>query len=321
MEEFGGLAFDEEDLNTILNDNPSILDDLPSTSTPTTEDDWVKLLNLKKNHSRISLHGVIMNEYLHGKCAPSGLIVTTAPRLFLTDKEFVRNWALIAWRCTRDWLILIIKTAKKTADALLIEIQVLEGQINAAIRPVIYKKNLDEANKTNKEYRDNILLNKVEKFKKDLARFSMESAYPYLSDTYVAPTTNSKGRRYGSNYSSSGSDSGSSDQGNPNAGPNFSTRGRGFQRRANRGRGAQQYPNPGQWWPPGPWNYHQGPMGPPPMGHPMPMYPPNPAFYYDQSFLWQGRGRNRGKRRGQQTVNWAPQTGSVTGPTSGTATS
>lgn len=301
MADFGGLGFDDEFLSSILSENPSMLDQIP-TPAPAIVGDWETILNLKKSHSRTIIHGQIMAEYLHGKCSPTGLIVTNAPRLFLTDKVFVKDWSLIAWRCTRDWLILIITTAKRIADAILVEIQILEGQIKTTLTTKRFEKQLEDSNKANKEYKDPIFLAKIEKFKKDLAKFSHEKVYPYTSDNYTPTDTNKPKHTAGSSYATSSETESSGSE----SGDNSQPRGRGRGNRPNR-----RYNNrgnmyqTGSWWPPAPWGY---PQFPPPMSH----YPMQPQYFENQAFLGQGRGWNRGRRRGQNQVQWSDNQDSTT---------
>lgn len=292
-----GLTFDDDILQAVLTANPSIFDTNSASAMPPL-DDWKGILDLKKRQTRISIHGTIMAEYLRNDCAPMGLIVTNAPRLFLDDKTFLRDWSLIAWRCTRDWLILIISTAKRVADALLVEIQTLEGQIKATVSHIIFKKSSDDSNKTNREYKDNILSSKIDKFRKDLAKFTLEKVYPYTKADYVPPQFSRRGRKLGSDYSSTDSDSTEGEGSGRDTARNSGRRGnRG---RGRRGMGGQQYQQ-GPWWPPAPWGFQQVPGYPP-----MPPFPPQnmQSMYNYQPFLGQGTRHNRGKRRGQNQVRW-----------------
>ena len=89
--------------------------------------------------------------------------MTNAPRIFLNDLIFRRDWAAIAWRCTDDWLVLIIKTAKRLSEKLEGEIKISEDLLKTTIDIRSFKKRLEEINSNMTEYRDYLTSTKIKK--------------------------------------------------------------------------------------------------------------------------------------------------------------
>lgn len=121
-----GHSYGEDVVAEILK-TPSLLDTEGNMVGSSAQGDWNSLAALKKLQVKIALHGTIMTLYLRANSAPNCLIVQTAPRIFLDDPVFRREWSQITWKCTRDWLILIIGTAKRLSEALIIKINIAEN--------------------------------------------------------------------------------------------------------------------------------------------------------------------------------------------------
>lgn len=296
MAENQGLSYTSAEVDEIMSDLSVFADANIAQSISTTKD-WENLTEMKRNRIRTILHGTILKEYLSNSMAPKGLLVSNAPRIFLEDEAFRKDWAAIAWHCTHDWIVLILKTALRLSEKIQVEIQVTESHMKTTITG--FKKKLDELNKEMTDYKDNLTQQKVQKFHKDLKRFSYTKAYPY-SDPEFTPQSKEEDTSDASSNASSNTSNSSINSGGSNSKP----RGRG------RGRGQ------GNWS-----HYAPVPMqGPPdPYYHPqnMPMYGWQPPFQqpffqpnpYTPPFLYRG-GRGRGKRRNQNQgaqVHWAAE--------------
>ena len=125
------------------------------------------------------------------------------------------DWSKIAWHCTRDWMVLIIKTAACLSAELLEKIQVDDSKIKSLGLPGGFKKKLEELNKEVKEYNDYLLDSKLTKLKKDVKKFSMEKVSPYIKEDYIAKPTDSDNDNSTSGSESSGSDRGDDRQSYP----------------------------------------------------------------------------------------------------------
>ena len=208
MAEHQGLSFTDEEVATLL-EGSSLLDDVTMVQSLAQSDDWDSLSDLKRLEVKTAIHGLILKEYLRKDTAPRGLLLTIEPHIFLTDIIFRKEWALISWRCTRDLMVLIIKTANRLSEELLGQIQNLEQKLKG-LGP--YKKKLEEINKEVKEYKDYLLQAKITKLKKDITKFSLEKIYPYTKEDYVPKWKEDNGSEsdtLSSDGHSSGSNSGS----------------------------------------------------------------------------------------------------------------
>ena len=112
MAENSGLGFMEEEVASLL-EGGSLLDDVTIVQSLTQSDDWDSLSDLKNLEVKTKIHGIIMEEYLRKNTAPCGLLLSIEQHIFLTDVIFRKEWALISWRCTRDLMVLIAKTANR----------------------------------------------------------------------------------------------------------------------------------------------------------------------------------------------------------------
>lgn len=126
-----------------------------------------------------------MTEYLRANIAQNGLLLSNFLQLFLEDATLKKEWSLVAWKCTRDWLILIINTAKRLADALLIKIQIAEGALKTDILITAYKTKLAVINNDISEPKEYLMKQKITKLQKDIKKFDKEKVYPYLKENYI----------------------------------------------------------------------------------------------------------------------------------------
>ena len=310
MAELPSLSFNDADISAILASAP-LLQDVNIPDSIIQSDDWQKLNDLKKEQIRTVLHGLIMTEYLRSNIAPKGLIVNTAPYIFLHDMVFRLDWSKISWHCTRDWIVLIIKTATRLSDALLIQIQTLESQIKSMGIPAIFKKKLEELNQNITEFKDYLLQSKIKKLKKDVKNFTLEKLHPYTSKDYVISIT-STGSQDSDSVSSEGS-TGSSD----------SYRAQGYSKNRGRFRGPRFYHNQ-QPLNPGFMPYSH--MVPPPFFQPYQAPPPmwgipphnvpfqRPFFEPQQPFLGRGQHFQRTRRREGRKVHWETNLDQQQGP-------
>lgn len=185
------------------------------TQASTQVEGWDTFTELKKSQVKTILHGAILTEYLRANSAPQGLLVVNETLIFLGDATFRKDWSLIAWKCTRDWLSLIINSAK-ISDALLVQIHISENNLKTLIQHTVFKKKLEETNIEVNEYKDYPARSKINKLQKALKRFSRERVYPYVSDEYAKQkeTQNTKRNtpnRRDTDSSSSGSESSDND--------------------------------------------------------------------------------------------------------------
>ncbi|KAJ1162150.1 hypothetical protein NDU88_002626 [Pleurodeles waltl] len=183
MSDLQGLSFDDSVVQEILQ-TPSILGDENSGPSSGTREDWTKLSALKKELLKTVLHGTIMTEYLRANISPNGLIVTNVPRIFLQDLQFRIDWSQISWKCSRDWLILIINTSKRLADSITVQISITEAAIRTTVQLAQFKSRLAEINLELNETKEYLTRQKINKLQKDIKRFSKEKIYPYTKDDY-----------------------------------------------------------------------------------------------------------------------------------------
>ena len=94
-----------------------------------------------------------MTGYLKANAAPRGLLVRNEPFIFQKCLAFKKDWSLISWYSTRDWLALIIKTATRLSDELEVEIQTIEIRLRANQATVGFKKRLEEMNRNMSEFK------------------------------------------------------------------------------------------------------------------------------------------------------------------------
>lgn len=85
-----------------------------------------------------------MLEYLWAGVIPQGLRIKNIPGLFVQLKAFLDKWSMIANRCSRDLMMLIVETAKEMLQELISETLELENKIknNTAVDEA--KKKLEE---------------------------------------------------------------------------------------------------------------------------------------------------------------------------------
>ncbi|KAJ1154717.1 hypothetical protein NDU88_007460 [Pleurodeles waltl] len=163
---------------------PSILGDENSGPSSGMKEDWTKLSSLKRELIKTILHGTIMTEYLRTNISPNGLIVTNVPRIFLQDLQFRLDWSQISWKCTRDWLILIINTSKRLADSITVQISITETAMKTTVQLSQFKSRLAEINLELNETKEYLTRQKINKLQKDIKRFSKEKIYPYTTSDY-----------------------------------------------------------------------------------------------------------------------------------------
>ncbi|KAJ1109637.1 hypothetical protein NDU88_006997 [Pleurodeles waltl] len=183
MSDLQGLSFDDSMVQAILQ-TPSILGDESSGPSCGTKEDWTKLSALKKELIKTVLHGTIMTEYLRANISPNGLIVTNVPRIFLQDLQFRLDWSQISWKCTRDWLILIINTSKRLADSITIQISITEAAMKTTVQLAQFKSRLTEINTELNETKEYLTRQKINKLQKDTKRFNREKVYLYTKGDF-----------------------------------------------------------------------------------------------------------------------------------------
>ena len=304
-----GLTYTDEEVQNILS-GPSLLTGVDIPRVISQASDWDKLTYHRKEQIRVILHGVIMTEYLRENKAPRGLLVSNAPRIFLADYIFRKDWAAIAWRCTRDWLVLIIKTAKRLADQLEIQIKISEDLLRTSIDIRQFKKKLEEITNNLSEFKEFLTNTRIERLRKDMKRFSYEKVYPYSSLDFEVPID--KDQDFSDlDTNTSGSDHSDNEE--------FDKRSRSNNRSRNRRRGrswSRHWSDNSHFVPQ--YNYQLNFPNPNFYGWGTPYQPgfmPRPPFTTpDQTFpfLEQGRGRNAGRRRGNRRVQWQDNQEGVT---------
>ncbi|KAJ1199407.1 hypothetical protein NDU88_003243 [Pleurodeles waltl] len=179
-----GLTFDDEEVTAILS-APSLLGDTALSKKLSQLGDWDTLVELKRTQVKTILHGAILAEYLRSNTAPNGLIVSNEPRIFLEDLEFRKDWALIA----QNWLILIIKTATRLSEAILIQIKTSENNLKTGASILSFKKKLEETNKNMNEYRP--IVSAIGSILEPLSQFCDVFLQPLVKQipTYLKDTT------------------------------------------------------------------------------------------------------------------------------------
>ena len=112
-------------------------------------------------------------------------LVKNVPYIFLNDLQFKKDWSLVSWHCTRDWIVLIIKTATRLCNDLKIEISTIEVRLRASQAFVGIKNRLEELNKSMEEFETTLRNSKIVKLHKDIKKFSRERVYPYIREDYI----------------------------------------------------------------------------------------------------------------------------------------
>ncbi|KAJ1176906.1 hypothetical protein NDU88_002173 [Pleurodeles waltl] len=184
MESIKTFGFSEEDLAKLL-EQPRSGSGTPISSNQPKEG-WFKLLELKKKTKRTELHADYILEYLRAGIIPAGLRVRNIPGLFVEIRQFLEKWSLISNRCSRDWMILIIETARELMETLMQEIQSLEEELKTHDSVQEAKKQLETIEQELESFNLYLVKRKTDKLRKDIRWFTKERAYPYLSDGYYA---------------------------------------------------------------------------------------------------------------------------------------
>ncbi|KAJ1203861.1 hypothetical protein NDU88_007642 [Pleurodeles waltl] len=104
-------------------------DDFTCKVTDNQDENGFTLVNLKKKMKRIEAHANFILEYLKAGVIPMGLRVRNIPGLFAEIRKFLEKLSLIANRCSRDWILLIIETAREMISSLENEVLELETKI------------------------------------------------------------------------------------------------------------------------------------------------------------------------------------------------
>ncbi|KAJ1202135.1 hypothetical protein NDU88_005936 [Pleurodeles waltl] len=184
MESIKTFGFSEEDLAKLLDQPRSGSGTSISSNQP--KEGWFKLLELKKKTKRTELHADYILEYLRAGIIPAGLRVRNIPCLFVEIRQFLEKWSLISNRCSRDWMILIIETARELMETLMKEIQSLEEELKTQDSVQEAKKQIETINQELESFNLYLVKRKIDKLRKDIRWFTKERAYPYLSDRYYA---------------------------------------------------------------------------------------------------------------------------------------
>ncbi|XP_078503741.1 uncharacterized protein LOC144762432 [Lissotriton helveticus] len=180
------FGFSDEDFASMV--GSSVNFDNINPNTIDKSEDFVKLLALKKKSIRIELHGKYILDYLKAGVIPQGLQIKNIPGLFIQVKHFLERWSLIANRCSRDLMMLIVETAKEVLAELIQEILELENQIKSSTVITDIKKKLEEVESELNSYSEYLIKRKMDKLQKDIRYFSRENVYPYLRDNFYEQT-------------------------------------------------------------------------------------------------------------------------------------
>ncbi|KAJ1137308.1 hypothetical protein NDU88_003720 [Pleurodeles waltl] len=184
MESIKTFGFSEEDLAKLLEQPRLGTGTFTSSNQP--KEGWFKLLELKKKTKRTELHADYILEYFRAGIIPAGLRVRNIPGLFVEIRQFLEKWSLISNRCSRDWMILIIETARELMETLIKEIQSLEEELKTHDSIQEAKKQLETIEQELESFNSYLIKRKTDKLRKDIRWFTKERAYPYLSDGYYA---------------------------------------------------------------------------------------------------------------------------------------
>ncbi|KAJ1200866.1 hypothetical protein NDU88_004687 [Pleurodeles waltl] len=182
MESIKTFGFSEEDLAKLLDQPRSGAGTSISMNQP--KEGWYRLLELKKKAKRTEIHADYILEYLRAGIIPSGLRVRNTPGLFVEIRQFLEKWSLISNRCSRDWMILIVETARELLEVLMKEIQTLEDKLKTQDSLQEAKKQIEAINQELESFNLYLVKRKTDKLRKDIGWFTKERAYPYLSAKY-----------------------------------------------------------------------------------------------------------------------------------------
>ena len=174
-----GLTFTDDDIEVVLAAALSLDNDAPIPIPISNNQDWDNLKSLKRDQIKTTLHGTIMAGDLRANIAPQGLIVKNKPFIFCQDLAVKKDWSLISWHCTRDWLVLIIKTATRLDDELKTESKTIEIRLHSCQTIKDLKTRLDQLNKEMSDFEITLKQSKVNKLSTDISRFTLENVYPY----------------------------------------------------------------------------------------------------------------------------------------------
>ncbi|KAJ1082448.1 hypothetical protein NDU88_002616 [Pleurodeles waltl] len=144
------------------------------------DEDGFSLINLKKKMKRVEAHANFILEYLKAGVIPMGLRVRNSPGLFADIRKFLEKWSLIANRCSRDWMMLIVETAREMISSLESEITALEIKIKQKGTIEETKILLEKIEAEIDTYHEYLIKRKTDKLRKDLRLFSQERVYSYL---------------------------------------------------------------------------------------------------------------------------------------------
>lgn len=189
MDTLRTFGFTEDQFKQLIGDSSKTINSL--TLSNKDDEKWNKLWNLKKKMIRTELHSEFIIQYCRKGIIPVGLQIRNEPGLFVNNEKFKESWTLIANRCSRDWMLLIIETAQAIIIIEREEIETLEKQLNESTALEDAKKILDEIKEDISGYQEYMINKKTNKLRKDTANYKNESVYPYIQKGYYdqpAPT-------------------------------------------------------------------------------------------------------------------------------------
>ncbi|KAJ1158124.1 hypothetical protein NDU88_010818 [Pleurodeles waltl] len=182
MEALKTFGFSDEECNNLIGHSSN--KDKRLAMTIVNNSEWRRLLNLKKKAKRTEAHTQFMLEYLMAGVIRSGLRVRNVPALFVEIQKFLEKLCQIAKRCARDWMILIVETAKEVVVVLNQEMLELEEKLRCMNKLEEAKKKLEEINAELHDFEDYWMKKKTDKLKKDTRWYTQEKAYLYLISNY-----------------------------------------------------------------------------------------------------------------------------------------
>ncbi|XP_029471450.1 serine/threonine-protein phosphatase 6 regulatory subunit 2 isoform X2 [Rhinatrema bivittatum] len=150
---------------------------------------WSEVVLENKHLIRTELHAATMIEYCRAKRIPRGLRIYKEPHLFRDDEAFIDRWNAILNNCSRNLMLLIIETAKKSAAVLRNEVDKKITALEKKTIAAVFEVQLEDFNKQMELFKNKVRKIKVRKFHRDELDYSSNCVYPWMSKNAKHITT------------------------------------------------------------------------------------------------------------------------------------
>ncbi|OCT70043.1 hypothetical protein XELAEV_18036966mg, partial [Xenopus laevis] len=148
--------------------------------TPPEDTDYIRELEkLKRREVTWLLHSSTLTEYAKVQRIPRGLRVYLKPVLFREDREFLSKWRGILNRCSLDLITLTIQQLNAGLKDVRQQIHAAEESIKLKETSALCEQKLRELQTEIDKLQQEILQNKLRKFRRDTRDYEKEEVYSW----------------------------------------------------------------------------------------------------------------------------------------------